>query len=48
VISAKQATLNECESIYSVEDVYLMVEIIAIDAHNKRVAEEWVERNRER
>ena len=40
VISAGKASLNECQTIYSVEDVYLMLEVIAIDAHNRRVAEE--------
>jgi hypothetical protein len=41
VISADKATLHECDTVYSVEDVYLMLEVIIIDAHNKRVADEW-------
>jgi hypothetical protein len=41
VISAGKATLHECETVYSIADVYLMLEIVAIDAHNKRLAEEY-------
>lgn len=41
MISADKATLHECETVYSVEDVYLMLEIVAIDAHNRRVADDW-------
>lgn len=44
VVSANKATLHECDTIYSVEDVYLMLEVISIDAHNKRVAEEHARR----
>lgn len=40
------ATLAECDSIYSLEDVYLMLEVIAVDAHNRRAAEEWVKNQR--
>ena len=41
VISSGKATLNECETLYSVEDIYLMLEVISVDAHNRRMAEEW-------
>ena len=41
LISADKATLHECDTVYSVEDVYLMLEVVVIDAHNKRVADEW-------
>ena len=41
LISAGKATLHECDTVYSVEDVYLMLEVVIIDAHNKRVADEW-------
>jgi hypothetical protein len=44
VISANKATLNECETIYSVEDIYLMLEVISIDVHNRRAAEAWASR----
>jgi hypothetical protein len=47
VISAGKATLNECDSVYSVEDVYLMLEVIVIDAHNRRAADEWARRQRQ-
>jgi hypothetical protein len=48
VISADKATLRECETIYSVEDVYLMLEVIAVDAHNRFMADEWSRRKAER
>jgi hypothetical protein len=41
VVSAKQATLHECETVYSVEDVYLMLEVLMVDAHNRAVADKW-------
>lgn len=41
VISAHLATLHECETIYSTEDVYLMVETLQIDAHNRYVADKY-------
>jgi hypothetical protein len=45
VVSADKATLHECETVYSVEDVYLMLEVISVDSHNRRAAEEWARRN---
>jgi hypothetical protein len=44
VISADKATLNECQTVYSVEDVYLMLEVIAVDAHNRREADDFARR----
>jgi hypothetical protein len=38
VISAGKATLHECETVYSVGDVHLMLEVMAVDAHNRRIA----------
>ena len=38
VISADKATLRELQEYYSIRDVYSMLEIISIDAHNRRVA----------
>jgi hypothetical protein len=32
--------LAELESVYSVEDLYLLLEVMAVDAHNNRVANE--------
>lgn len=48
LISADKASLSECETIYSVEDVYLMLEVIAVDAHNRKTVDEWVRRKHER
>lgn len=48
VISANKATLIECDTVYSVEDIYIMLEVVVIDAHNRRTAEEWARRNSER
>ena len=31
------ATLRELETVYSIEDVYDMLEIVAVDAHNRRM-----------
>lgn len=35
VISAGKATLQECQTVYSIADVYLLLEIVAVDAHNR-------------
>jgi hypothetical protein len=48
VISAGKATIHECETIYSVEDIYLMLEVIAVDSHNRYMAEEWARRGSDR
>lgn len=48
MISADKATLRECETVYSVEDVYLMLEVLSVDAHNKRKAQEYFRRQQER
>jgi hypothetical protein len=45
VISGRLATLVECQSVLSVEDVYNLLEVLAVDAHNRRVL---AERNREK
>ena len=37
IISNKLATLNELDTIYSTEDVYDMIEIIAVDAFNSKI-----------
>jgi hypothetical protein len=44
VISARLATLHECDTIYSVEDIYLMLEIVSVDTFNKNVVTEYVRR----
>ena len=37
VISGKMATLHECDTVYSAQDVYNMIEIMRIDAHNAKI-----------
>lgn len=39
-IAAGLATLHELQTVYSVEDVYDMLEVAVIDAHNRRVQTE--------
>lgn len=34
VISSKLATLNELQTIYGIEDLYLLIEIVAVDNYN--------------
>ncbi|AWB26210.1 transcription elongation factor GreA (plasmid) [Methylobacterium currus] len=36
-VSAGKATLLELSTVYGVEDLYDIIEIIMIDAHNERV-----------
>lgn len=36
-LSHRVATLGEMQSIYSLADVYDMLEVINVDAHNERV-----------
>jgi hypothetical protein len=40
VVSAGKATLHECQTVYSIEDVYNLLELVAIDRHNIRLAEQ--------
>lgn len=35
-MSARMATLHELTTFYSLEDVYLMLEVLNVDAHNAR------------
>ena len=35
---AKLATLCECQTVYSLRDVYLMTEMSMVDNHNKALA----------
>jgi hypothetical protein len=34
------ATLVECQSVLGIEDVYDIIEVLAVDAHNRRVLAE--------
>jgi 4-diphosphocytidyl-2C-methyl-D-erythritol kinase len=37
VVSKGLATLHELDTVYGTQDLYDMLEIIAVDAHNERV-----------
>ena len=37
MISSRLATLHELDTVYGVEDLYDMLEVLRIDAHNKRL-----------
>lgn len=38
VVSSGMATLHELSSVYGTKDLYDMLEILAIDRHNKAIA----------
>ena len=42
VISYGKATLIDCQTVLSCADVYLLLEMGAVEAHNRRAVEEWV------
>ncbi len=37
VVSSGKATLHELDSVYGLEDLWDLLEIISIDAHNQRI-----------
>jgi hypothetical protein len=37
VVSSGKATLRECQEFYSIEDVYNILEVLGVDAHNRRI-----------
>jgi hypothetical protein len=37
VISSRLATLEQVQTIYSTEDIYDLLEIMAVDANNRRM-----------
>jgi hypothetical protein len=43
VVSARMATLVECDTVYSAEDIYLILEVMQIDGHNRRMARKAAE-----
>lgn len=45
MISSGKATLRECSEYYSAEDVYLMLEVVSIDAHNKHAVHKFYKNN---
>ena len=38
LVSARLATLHELDTIYGIEDVYQMLEIVSVDSYNKYLA----------
>jgi hypothetical protein len=40
VVSAGKATLHELDTVYGLQDLYMLLEIIAVDAHNRKVMAE--------
>ena len=41
---AGKATLHELQTVYSLEDVYAMIEMINVDSYNRRLAENEIKR----
>jgi hypothetical protein len=39
VVSSGKATLRDCQEWYGLEDIYNILEVIATDAHNRRLVE---------
>ena len=37
LISAGMATLHELDTVYGIEDVYMMLEVLSVDNHNRRM-----------
>lgn len=42
-MSHGKATKHELDTVYSIEDVYDMIEVIAVDSHNKVTAQKFYE-----
>jgi hypothetical protein len=40
VISSRLATLVECQTVLGIEDAYNLIEVLAVDAHNRRILAE--------
>jgi len=38
VVSSRHATLHELDTVYGLEDLWLMLEIITVDSHNTAVS----------
>jgi hypothetical protein len=43
VVSARIATLHELQTVYGIADLYLLAEVLKVDAFNERVARRWHE-----
>jgi hypothetical protein len=40
------ATMHELQTIYSLEDMHLLIEVITVEHHNRRLAQKAAERGR--
>jgi hypothetical protein len=40
ILSLRMATLQELRTVYSLEDVYDMIEVANVDSYNRRLLEE--------
>lgn len=40
VVSSRLATLHELETVYGMDDLHDFIEILAVDSHNQRIANE--------
>lgn len=45
VVGAKMATLVECDTVLGLEDVYNLMEIMAVDAHNRQVMQKHADKD---
>ena len=43
LMSHDKATLDQLRTVYSVEDAYLMLEVIMVDIHNKKIVDKFYE-----
>lgn len=48
VVSSRLATLVELDTVLSVEDAYLLLEVVNVDAHNRRAFEKHAEEEAKR
>ena len=46
IVSSRLATLHELDSVYSLQDAYLMLEVMRVDAHNRVALSEADSRKR--
>ena len=43
-VSSRLATLHELQTVYGAEDMYRMIEVAVVDAHNRNVMSKAAER----
>ena len=46
VVSSRLATLHELDTVYGLEDLYDLIEVLSVDATNRRRAEEHAKEGR--